>query len=166
MSQPLRLPSGGFIDRSRTLSFTFEGRRYEGHPGDSVASALLANGVRLVGRSFKYHRPRGLLAAGVEEPNAILDLRLGEHHDPNARATMVPLAEGLEVNAVNAEPSLRRDRRAVFDRFARYLPAGFYYKTFIRPSWGAFEGTIRKSAGLGRNAPAPDRRHYEQQAAR
>ncbi len=166
MSQPRRLPSGGFIDRSVTLDFTFEGRRYQGHPGDSVASALLANGVRLVGRSFKYHRPRGILAAGVEEPNAILDLRQGEHHDPNARATMIPLAEGLELNAVNAEPSLRGDKRAIFDRFARYMPAGFYYKTFIRPKWETFEGFIRKAAGLGRNSPEPDRRPYEQQAAR
>ncbi len=166
MSQPRRLPSGGFIDRSKTLSFTFEGRRYEGHPGDSVASALLANGVRLVGRSFKYHRPRGLLAAGVEEPNAILDLQLGAHHDPNARATMVPLVEGLELTAVNASPSLRRDKRAIFDRFARYLPAGFYYKTFIRPKWETFEGTIRQAAGLGRNSATSDRRFYEQQGAR
>jgi len=165
VSQAWRLPAGGGIDRSRTLTFSFEGRVYEGHPGDSVASALLANGVRLFGRSFKYHRPRGLLAAGVEEPNALLDARLGDWHDANARATMLPLAEGLVLKGVNAEPDLARDRRRFFDCFSRFLPAGFYYKTFIRPSWRRYEGRIREAAGLGRADITPDFTRHETQTA-
>ena len=102
--QPFRLPSGGLIDRSRTLRFTFDGKAYEGHPGDSLASALLASGVRLVGRSFKYHRPRGIFTAGPEEPNALVRLRTGDRAEPNTRATMVELFDGL---------SAERDRKSV-----------------------------------------------------
>jgi len=165
MSQPFRLPEGGAIDRTQELDFSFEGRPYSGHPGDSVASALLAIGAPLVGGSSKDHRRRGLLAAGVEEPNAILDLRLGELHDPMARATAVPLAAGMELRGVNAEPDLARDRRRLYDRFWRFLPAGFYYKTFIRPRWQAWERRIRNAAGLGRADPSPDLRHAEQRSA-
>jgi sarcosine oxidase subunit alpha len=159
------LPTGGRIDRGRTLTFSFEGRVYEGHPGDTAASALLANGMRLFGRSFKYHRPRGLLAAGVEEPNALFDARLGAWHDANARATTLPLAEGLVLKGVNAKPNLARDRRRFFDCFWRFLPAGFYYKTFIRPSWQAYERRIREAAGLGQADPSGDFSHHETQTA-
>mgnify|MGYP000277139010 CR=1 FL=1 len=166
MSQPRRLPAGGRIDRETTLAFTFEGRAMTGHPGDTIASALLANGVTLVGRSFKYHRPRGLLAAGVEEPNAILDLRLGGRHDPNARATVVPLEEGMVLRGITADPDLARARRRHYDRFARFLPGGFYYKTFMRPNWRFYEKAIRAAAGLGRVEPTPDLTRFEQRRAR
>ena len=165
MTQAWRLPSGGRIDRGRTVTFTFEGRVYEGHPGDTAASALLANGVRLFGRSFKYHRPRGLLAAGVEEPNALFDARLGAWHDANARATTLPVADGLVLKGVNAKPDLASDRRRFFDCFARFLPAGFYYKTFIRPSWQAYESRIREAAGLGTVDPSGDFSNHETQTA-
>ncbi|MEO1192231.1 MAG: sarcosine oxidase subunit alpha family protein [Pseudomonadota bacterium] len=154
MPQRHRLATGGEIDRSRPLSFLFDGDRYEGYAGDSLASALVANGVKLVGRSFKYHRPRGLFAAGAEEPNGLADITLGDQHEPNARATLVELAEGLIAKPVNAEPDLLRDRYAILDRFARFIPAGFYYKTFMRPTWALWEPRIRKMAGLGRLDPA------------
>jgi len=153
MTQPYRLPEGGEIDRSRPLGFLFEGESYEGYAGDTLASALVANGVRMVGRSFKYHRPRGLFAAGAEEPNAIVDVTLGGRYEPNARATMVELAAGLVAHGVNADPDLGRDRHAWLDRLARFLPAGFYYKTFMRPSWASWEPRIRRLAGLGRVDP-------------
>jgi sarcosine oxidase subunit alpha len=151
---PYRLLEGGReIDRSRRLRFTFEGRPLEGLAGDTVASALLANGVRVVGRSFKYHRPRGVWGAGVEEPSAILDLTLDGRTCPNARATVEPLVDGLEARAVNARPGLAAARRPLLDRLARFLPAGFYYKTFMWPHWHLFEPRIRALAGLGRLGP-------------
>lgn len=109
MSQPRRLPAGGHIDRDRRLGFTFDGRRYQGHPGDTLASALFANGVRLVGRSFKYHRPRGILSAGVEEPNALVELRDGARREPNTRATVVELFVGLVATSQNRRGSLAFD---------------------------------------------------------
>src|SRR5262249_14998677 len=133
MSQPRRLPSGGRIDRSRTLSFTFNGRRYEGHPGDTLASALIANGVDIIARSWKYHRPRGIVASGVEEPNAIVQLGSGAHTIPNARATEVSLYDGLVATSVNAWPSVDFDLMATVGPIARLLPVGFYYKTFMWP---------------------------------
>ncbi len=148
-----RLPEGGAIDRSRRLSFTFDGRPLTGHPGDTIASALLANGVRIVARSFKYHRPRGLFAAGVEEPNALVDVTRDGRTAPNLRATCEPLVEGLAVAAVNAAPDAGGDRQAWIDRFSRFLPAGFYYKTFMWPGWELFEPRIRAMAGLGRLDP-------------
>jgi len=168
MSQSHRLAEGGEIDREKPLSFTFDGERLMGYAGDTLASALLANGIRTVGRSFKYHRPRGVMAAGVEEPNAILDLRHEGRQDPNARATRVLLEEGMALGPVNAAPSLRADRYRGFDRLARFLPAGFYYKTFMRPAWMQYEPAIRKAAGLGRLAPeqAPKDLAYEQRNAR
>ncbi len=153
MTQSHRLAKGGEINRRRRLSFLFEGRPYEGYQGDTLASALVANGVRLVGRSFKYHRPRGLYAAGAEEPNGLLDVTLGERHEPNARATLVDLVDGMIARGVNADPDLARDRHARLDRFARFLPAGFYYKTFMRPKWADYEPRIRALAGLGRLDP-------------
>ncbi|RWB95810.1 MAG: sarcosine oxidase subunit alpha family protein [Mesorhizobium sp.] len=144
--------SGGLIDRSRALRFTFDGKSYAGHPGDTLASALLANDVRLMGRSFKYHRPRGLIAAGSEEPNALVELRSGARREPNTRATMAELFDGLEAQSQNRWPSLRFDGMAVNDLFANFLTAGFYYKTFMWPRafWEKlYEPAIRRAAGLG-----------------
>ncbi len=153
MTQPNRLAEGGEIDRTKPLSFLFEGQGYEGYAGDTLASALVANGVTLVGRSFKYHRPRGFFAAGAEEPNGLMDITLGARHEPNARATMVDLADGLIARGVNADPDLQSDRHAKLDRLSRFLPAGFYYKTFMRPTWAQWEPRIRRLAGLGRLDP-------------
>ncbi|WP_413208050.1 sarcosine oxidase subunit alpha family protein [Rhodospirillum sp. A1_3_36] len=144
--------SGGLIDRSRTWSFTFDGKTYQGHPGDTLASALLANGVRLVGRSFKYHRPRGVFSAGSEEPNALVELRGGAHREPNTRATVAELFDGLEAKSQNRWPSLAFDALAINDRVAPFLTAGFYYKTFMWPAafWEkVYEPMIRRAAGLG-----------------
>ena len=109
MTQPYRLAQGGHIDRSKTLSFRFDGRTYQGHPGDTLAAALIANGVRLVGRSFKYHRPRGIFTAGPEEPNALVELRTGARREPNSRATVVELFDGMETASQNRWPSLAFD---------------------------------------------------------
>ncbi|MCP1469776.1 sarcosine oxidase subunit alpha [Sphingobium sp. OAS761] len=158
--QPFRSATGGRIDRSRTLRFRFGGRDYVGHPGDTLASALLANGVRLLGRSFKYHRPRGLLAAGVEEPNALVQLGEGARVTPNVRATEVPLYEGLVASSVNCWPSARFDIGAVNDLLHRFLAAGFYYKTFMWPNWHLYEGFVRRAAGLGRPSREADPDRY------
>ncbi|EGO95860.1 2Fe-2S iron-sulfur cluster-binding protein, partial [Acidiphilium sp. PM] len=134
MSQSFRLAEGGRIDRSRTLAFRFDGRAYAGHPGDTLASALLANGVHLVGRSFKYHRPRGILTAGAEEPNALVGVGRDEgHYTPNLRATQVVLHDGLVAESQNRSPSLERDFAGLTDLFWKFIPAGFYYKTFMWP---------------------------------
>ena len=108
-AQSFRLPAGGLIDRSRVIGFTFDGVRYSGHPGDTLASALLANGVRFVGRSFKYHRPRGIYTAGPEEPNALVRLRSGDRAEPNTRATMIELFDGLVAESQNRWPTLAFD---------------------------------------------------------
>lgn len=156
---PFRVDGRGLVDRTRRLGFTFDGRRLEGFSGDTLASALLGAGVRVVGRSFKYHRPRGILTAGSEEPNALVTLGDGARRDPNARATMVRLVEGLEVRSQNAWPSLGFDLLSfVTGPFGRFLPAGFYYKVFKWPaSWWepVYERVIRRAAGLG---GAPDGR--------
>jgi sarcosine oxidase subunit alpha len=163
MSGPFRLSSGGLIDRTRQLRFRFDGRSLTGFAGDSLASALLANGVRLVGRSFKYHRPRGIYSAGPEEPNALVRLRRGPRAEPNSRATMVELWDGLEAESQNRFPSLAFDLGAVAQLAAPLLPAGFYYKTFKWPpdAWPFYERFIRRAAGLGRAARAPDPDRYE-----
>ncbi|MCV6596834.1 MAG: sarcosine oxidase subunit alpha family protein [Mangrovicoccus sp.] len=151
MSQKNRL-SGGLIDRSQSLSFTFDGRKYTGHPGDTLASALLANGVRLMGRSFKYHRPRGPLCAGSEEPNALVELRDDARQEPNTRATTAELFDGLSANSQNRWPSLAFDALGINDKFSSFLSAGFYYKTFMWPAafWEKlYEPMIRRAAGLG-----------------
>jgi sarcosine oxidase subunit alpha len=149
----VRLPSGGGVDRGRPFAFAFDGKPYAGFAGDSIASALLANGVGIVGRSFKYHRPRGIWGAWTEEPNAIVDVTRGGKTTPNLRATTETLENDLAVRSVNAAPSAAADRAALIDRLAPALPAGFYYKTFIWPRWEAFEGPIRAMAGLGRVDP-------------
>jgi sarcosine oxidase, subunit alpha len=163
MSEPLRTPSGGRIDRSQVVSFSFDGRAYRGLAGDTLAAALLANGVHLLGRSFKYHRPRGLLAAGAEEPSALVTVRRDAGRTtPNLRATQVELYEGLEAHSQNRFPSLAFDFGAVNDLLSPFIPAGFYYKTFMWPrgAWQSlYEPRIRAAAGLGR-APQhadPDR---------
>ena len=126
-----RLHSGGLIDRTRSLTFYFDGRAYRGHPGDTLASALIANGVKVVARSFKYHRPRGILSAGSEEPNALVELRAGARCEPNSKATTVELYEGLLAKSQNRWPSLRFDLQAVNSALAPILSTGFYYKTFM-----------------------------------
>ncbi|WP_299686021.1 sarcosine oxidase subunit alpha family protein [uncultured Tateyamaria sp.] len=151
MTQKNRL-GGGQVDRNTTLTFTFDGKTYAGHPGDTLASALLANNVRLMGRSFKYHRPRGPLSAGSEEPNAIVELRSGARQEPNTRATTAELFDGLAARSQNRWPSLAFDAMAVNDRLSGFLTAGFYYKTFMWPAafWEKiYEPIIRKAAGLG-----------------
>ena len=151
MTQANRV-SGGQIDRTQTLKFKFDGKSYAGHPGDTLASALLANNVRLMGRSFKYHRPRGPLSAGSEEPNAIVELREGARKEPNTRATTAELYDGLVAKSQNRFPSLAFDAMAINDRFSNFLTAGFYYKTFMWPAvfWEkVYEPIIRKAAGLG-----------------
>lgn len=162
--QSHRLAAGGAVDRSRLLAFSFDGEQLAGHPGDTVASALLANGVRLVGRSFKYHRPRGILAAGPEEPNALLEIGSGPRRTPNTRATAAELFDGLEASSQNRWPSLGFDVSAVNGWFAPIIKAGFYYKTFMWPAsfWEKlYEPLIRRAAGLGRAAGAEDPDHYE-----
>lgn len=163
MSQSHRLPAGGRIDRSRSLSFTFDGTRYSGHPGDTLASALIANGVHLVGRSFKYHRPRGILTVGSEEPNALIQLGLGNRTEPNIRATQIELYDGLTAASQNRFPSLEFDLGAVNDTLSPLIPAGFYYKTFMWPKrgWMTYERAIRRMAGLGRAPDGPDPDRYE-----
>ncbi len=162
--QPFRLPSGGVIDRSRTLRFRFDDDEAVGFPGDTLASALLANGTRLVGRSFKYHRPRGVLTAGSEEPNALVQLRSGARREPNTRATTIELYEGLDALSQNRWPSLAFDVVAINSLLSPIFVAGFYYKTFMWPSsfWEKlYEPIIRRAAGLGRATGAGDPDHYE-----
>ncbi|MEQ3709051.1 sarcosine oxidase subunit alpha family protein [Tateyamaria sp.] len=163
MTQKNRL-NGGQIDRNTTLDFTFDGKKYTGHPGDTLASALLANNVRLMGRSFKYHRPRGPLTAGSEEPNAIVELRSGARQEPNTRATTAELFEGLAAKSQNRWPSLAFDAMAINDRFSNFLTAGFYYKTFMWPAafWEKiYEPIIRKAAGLGSLSMQADPDEYD-----
>lgn len=152
MQQRNRLRCGGLVDRSKQLSFSFDRKAYNGFAGDTLASALMANGVTLVGRSFKYHRPRGIYSAGVEEPNALVQLESGAHTVPNVPATQIELYDGLEARSQNNWPSLAFDIGAVADRFSRFISAGFYYKTFMRPAtfWTKYEYVIRRAAGLGR----------------
>ena len=163
MSQSHRI-LGGQIDRTKTLRFTFDGLPYHGHPGDTLASALLANGVRLMGRSFKYHRPRGPLSAGSEEPNALVELRSGGRQEPNTRATVAELFDGLEAKSQNRWPSLRFDALAINDRLNAFFAAGFYYKTFMWPKsfWEKlYEPIIRRAAGLGSVSRAEDPDDYD-----
>ena len=133
VTQRFRLQTGGIVDRSRPLQFEFDGNRYEGYAGDTLSSALLANGVHLVARSFKYHRPRGILCSGSDEPNALVQLARGARTEPNVRATTQELFEGLIAASQNRWPSLGFDVGAINNALSRLLPAGFYYKTFMWP---------------------------------
>ena len=165
--QSWRNSTGGIIDRSRRLSFTFDGRRLAGHPGDTLASALLANGIHLVGRSFKYHRPRGIVGSGAEEPNALVRLGEGGAVEPNARATTTELFDGLVASSQNRWPSLAFDAGALNSVASGLIPAGFYYKTFMWPpkAWTFYERFIRRAAGLGKAPEEPDPDVYEKRFA-
>ena len=158
-----RNKSASGINTEKPLGFTFDGRQYTGFEGDTLASALLANGVKLVARSFKYHRPRGVITAGSEEPNAIVELGTGARTEPNTRATMIPLFEGLVATSQNRWPSLKFDINNINNLFSRFLVAGFYYKTFMWPAkaWMFYESIIRKAAGLGTASRAFDPDRYE-----
>ena len=163
MNQVNRI-KGGQIDRSQTWDFTFNGKKMQGHPGDTLASALVANGQQLVGRSFKYHRPRGIFSAGSEEPNALVQLRKGAHCEPNTRATVAELFDGLSATSQNHRGSLDYDLMAVTDFMSPFLSAGFYYKTFMWPRkfWEKiYEPIIRSSAGLGRLSMEEDPDTYD-----
>ncbi len=157
-----RLTEGGAINRDKPIQFSFDGRRYSGYEGDTLASALLANGVNFVGRSFKYHRPRGIFSAGEEEPCALVDVGEGNARAPTSRAPVVPLKEGLAAHSQNCWPSLQFDLGRWVDFTHNFWPAGFYNKTFKWPNWRFWEGMIRKSAGLGKPLTGPDPDHYEQ----
>ena len=161
--QPNRLPHGGRIDRSRPLTFSFDGRSLEGFSGDTLASALIANGISLVGRSFKLRRPRGIVGSGTEEPNAIMQIGEGDAAQPNLPATQVELRDGLTARSTRGWPNVRFDIGAVNDSFGRVLGAGFYYKTFMWPRswWRHYELAIRNSAGFGRAPDGPDPDRYE-----
>ena len=169
MTQRCRLPDGGIVDRAQPLRFEFDGVGYEGYAGDTLAAALLANGVHLVGRSFKYHRARGIVGAGVDEPNALVQLGVGARTEPNVRATMLELCDGIKATSQNCWPSVRFDIGAINDLASRLMPAGFYYKTFMWPPtpqwWLRYERAIRHAAGMGRVATLPDPDAYEHQYA-
>jgi methylglutamate dehydrogenase subunit C len=160
----MRSADHGLIDRSKPVTFSFDGKTYQGYKGDTVASALLANGVKLMGRSFKYHRPRGVLTAGSEEPNALIEVIGTANQTPNVRATTQEIFEGLKVRSQNRWPNLRFDIMSVNDLAAPFLGAGFYYKTFMWPRkfWEAvYEPIIRRAAGLGSLSGKHDQGHYE-----
>jgi sarcosine oxidase subunit alpha len=163
-AENLRLAAGGRIDRSRPVSFHFDGRRYQGFAGDTLASALLANRVGILGRSFRLHRPRGLFGVWSEEPNAIVDIGAGAELLPNLKATQVELVEGLAARSVNCWPNARFDVFAPLQALSRLMPAGFYYKTFFWPNWHWFEPVIRRAAGLGIAPRLPDPGRYEEQS--
>jgi methylglutamate dehydrogenase subunit C len=159
-----RLTSGGLVDRGTALEFKFDGRAFTGLQGDTLASALIANGVHLMGRSFKYHRPRGAITAGAAEPNALVELRSGGRKEANTRATMVELYDGLEAKSQNRWPSLDFDLGAINSLGSAFFAAGFYYKTFMWPKsfWEKFyEPIIRKAAGLGTASKEADPDLYE-----
>ena len=162
-AQPNRLPTGGRVDRSRPLGFRFDGNALQGFAGDTLASALIANDVQLVGRSFKLRRPRGIVGSGAEEPNAILQIGEGATAQPNLRATQVPLRDGLVARTTRGWPGVRFDVGAINDTFGRLLGAGFYYKTFMYPRawWKLYEHAIRRSAGFGEAPTARDPDSYE-----
>ncbi len=166
MTAAYRLAQGGRLDRGRPLRFTFDGNSYGGFAGDTLASALIANGVHLVGRSFKYHRPRGIMTAGSDEPNALVGIGADEsRYTPNLRATQVELHDGLVAESQNRWPSLSFDVGAANEAMASFLPAGFYYKTFMWPAaaWKKlYEPVIRRAAGLGRAPEKPDADRYTQ----
>ncbi len=161
--QANRLDTGGRIDRARPVRFRFNGKSLEGFAGDTLASALLANGVSVVGRSFKLHRPRGIVGAGAEEPNAIMQIGTGARTEPNLRATQVELHDGLDARTTKGWPNVRFDLAAINDVFSRVFGAGFYYKTFMRPRglWGFYEKLIRASAGFGQAPRERDPDRYD-----
>ncbi len=164
MTNNLRVKSSKFIDETYKISFKFNNKNYYGYKGDTLASALLANGIHLIGRSFKYHRPRGIMTAGSEEPNAIVQIHKNTSRtEPNVRATEIEIYEGLEASSQNCWPSVNFDIGGINNFLSPVLPAGFYYKTFMWPAsfWKKYEYFIRKSAGLGKSPTEPDPDIYE-----
>ena len=163
MTQVNRLPNSSRINTSKIINFTFNGKPYQGFEGDSLASALLANGVNVVGRSFKYARPRGIVGHGVEEPNGIIQLGSGAGTVPNLKVTQIELYEGLEASSVNGWPSVNYDVMSWIGAFGRLMPPGFYYKTFMYPQklWMTYEHFIRKAAGLGKSPLEDDPDSYD-----
>ena len=164
MSTNLRVKSSEFIDETIRISFKFNGKTYNGFKGDTLASALLANNIHLVGRSFKYHRPRGIMTAGSEEPNAIIQVDNDKAlTEPNVRATELEIYEGLEASSQNCWPSVNFDIGGINNLLSPFLPAGFYYKTFMWPSsfWEKYEYFIRHSAGLGKSPTKSDPDIYD-----
>ena len=166
-----RLDHFGKINRERVVSFTWEHKKYFGYEGDSLASALLANDIKVVGRSFKYHRPRGIMSCGVEESGALVTVGQGNRRDPNVRATTQELYEGLVASGQNAYPSVNFDFGAVTGLLSRFFAAGFYYKTFMgippfewgkgTKIWMLYEKLIRRAAGMGVASRLPDPDQYE-----
>ena len=164
MSQQFRIKDKGYINRNKLINFQFNGKNFTGYEGDTLASALLANGIHLVGRSFKYHRPRGFFAAGVDEPNAKLQVELNGHSEPNVNATEIELVEGLSATSQNCWPSVEFDIGAINNLLNKFFPAGFYYKTFMWPKsfwYKVYEPFIRKAAGLGIASVQKDKERYE-----
>ncbi|MFL2892890.1 MAG: sarcosine oxidase subunit alpha family protein [Candidatus Pelagibacter sp.] len=164
MRQSHRLNNIGLINRDKVITFNFNGKSYQGYEGDTLASALLANGVHLVGRSFKYHRPRGFIGAGVDEPNAKLQVTINGHSEPNINATEIELVDGLSATSQNCWPSVEFDIGAINNFLKRFFPAGFYYKTFMWPKsfwYKVYEPFIRKAAGLGVASLEKDKERYE-----
>ena len=165
MKNHRRLKSGGRVDRSTRLNFTFNGRHYYGFEGDTLASALIANGVKVVARSFTYHRPRGIFGSGIEDPASLVEL-LDENASGNNLATTVILKDGLKAKSINCWPNVDFDFGSIIQFFHKLVPAGFYYKTFMWPNWHLFEPSIRKAAGLAA-APhkPPSKGHFESRNA-
>ena len=164
MSQKFRIKDKGYINRNKIINFKFNGKSFTGYEGDTLASALLANGIHLVGRSFKYHRPRGFFAAGVDEPNAKLQVNLNGHSEPNVNATEIELVEGITATSQNCWPSVEFDIGAINNLLNKFFPAGFYYKTFMWPKsfwYKVYEPFIRKAAGLGVASVEKDKERYE-----
>jgi len=164
MSKNLRITNSKFIDQTYRISFKFNGKTLYGFRGDTLASALLANDIHLVGRSFKYHRPRGIMSCGSEEPNGIVQVgNDSSMTEPNTRTTEIELYEGLEATSQNCWPSVNFDVGAINNFFSLFIPAAFYYKTFMWPAsfWKKYEYFIRKSAGLGRSPTKPDKDIYD-----
>ncbi len=164
MSQNFRLNTGGLINRDKPIEFKFNGKKYVGYEGDTLASALLANGIHLIGRSFKYHRPRGFFGAGVDEPNAKMQVEINGCSEPNINATEIELVNGLSASSQNCWPSVNFDIGAINNFLNRFFPAGFYYKTFMWPKsfwYRVYEPFIRKAAGLGIASLEKDKERYE-----
>ncbi len=164
MSQNFRLNTGGLINRDKPIEFKFNGKKYIGYEGDTLASALLANGIHLIGRSFKYHRPRGFFGAGVDEPNAKMQVEINGCSEPNINATEIELVNGLSASSQNCWPSVNFDIGAINNFLNRFFPAGFYYKTFMWPKsfwYKVYEPFIRKAAGLGVASLEKDKERYE-----
>ncbi|MBT8115248.1 MAG: (2Fe-2S)-binding protein, partial [Arenicella sp.] len=159
----MRLADGGRIDRDQPIQFTFDGKTINAYRGDTIASALIANDIKVVGRSWKYHRPRGIVGDGAEEPNALFQVEQGPHTVPNVRGTQAEIYPGMVVRSVNAWPGVNFDLMSIFGVFARFLPAGFYYKTFMWPQkfWMFYEHIIRKASGLGASPTQTDPDIYE-----